>query len=185
MVLAGLRGADIVVAPSAWMLDQILRSLWIPGRARRGDFPGARNPIFFNPYVSKEDSVLAVGSDGGRGQTGISADSSSRTPCPCVSSARNKRCRHRGFRFGLTSGSRWKKHRWRFAAPKPRPNCGRFIAVPRSTPRRRATIHWACLRLMPRCRDARLLPTTFPASAKRGSDAALYFRTNDARASHG
>ncbi len=58
-VLAGLRGADLVVAPSAWMLDQI-RDCY--GYRGRGEviYPG-RNPILFNPYVSKEDSVLAVG----------------------------------------------------------------------------------------------------------------------------
>jgi glycogen synthase len=59
MVLAGLRGADIVVAPSAWMLDQICDRYGYRGRGEV-IFPG-RNPIFFNPYVSKEDSVLAVG----------------------------------------------------------------------------------------------------------------------------
>ena len=58
-VLRGLAGADAVVAPSAWMLDQIASAYLSP---RRGEviYPG-RNPIFFNPYVSKEDSVLAIG----------------------------------------------------------------------------------------------------------------------------
>jgi glycosyltransferase involved in cell wall biosynthesis len=58
-VLNGLLGADAVVAPSAWMLDRISASY---GRPRRGEviYPG-RNPIFFNPYVSKDDCVLAVG----------------------------------------------------------------------------------------------------------------------------
>jgi glycosyltransferase involved in cell wall biosynthesis len=58
-VLNGLAGADAVVAPSAWMLDRISACY---GRPRRGEviYPG-RNPIFFNPYVSKDDCVLAVG----------------------------------------------------------------------------------------------------------------------------
>ena len=58
-VLNGLMGADAVVAPSAWMLDRISASYAQP---RRGEviYPG-RNPIFFNPYVSKDDCVLAVG----------------------------------------------------------------------------------------------------------------------------
>ena len=58
-VTDGLAGADAVVAPSAWMLERISASY---GRPRRGEviYPG-RNPIFFNPYVSKDDCVLAVG----------------------------------------------------------------------------------------------------------------------------
>jgi glycogen(starch) synthase len=58
-ILRGVTGADAVVAPSSWMLDQI-RACY--GRPRRSEviYPG-RNPIFFNPYVNKEDSVLAVG----------------------------------------------------------------------------------------------------------------------------
>jgi len=58
-VAAGLAGADAVVTPSAWMLDRITASY---GRPQRGEviYPG-RNPIFFNPYVSKDDCVLAVG----------------------------------------------------------------------------------------------------------------------------
>lgn len=58
-VLNGLHGADVVVAPSAWMLEQISDCYGRPERAEV-IYPG-RNPIFFNPYVSKEDCVLAVG----------------------------------------------------------------------------------------------------------------------------
>jgi len=58
-VTDGLAAADAVVAPSAWMLERISVCY---GRPRRGEviYPG-RNPIFFNPYVSKDDCVLAVG----------------------------------------------------------------------------------------------------------------------------
>ncbi|SPF41268.1 Glycosyl transferase, group 1 [Candidatus Sulfotelmatobacter kueseliae] len=58
-VSRGIAGADVVVAASAWMLDQICQCYLQP---RRGEvvYPG-RNPIFFNPYISKDDSVLAVG----------------------------------------------------------------------------------------------------------------------------
>jgi len=58
-VLNGLLGADAVVAPSRWMLDRISHSYALPRRAEV-IYPG-RNPIFFNPYVSKDDCVLAVG----------------------------------------------------------------------------------------------------------------------------
>jgi glycogen synthase len=58
-VLNGLTGADAVVAPSSWMLECITASYAKP---HRGEviYPG-RNPIFFNPYVSKDDCVLAIG----------------------------------------------------------------------------------------------------------------------------
>ena len=50
-VYEGLAAADAVVAPSAWMLDRISSSYVRP---QRGEviYPG-RNPIFFNPYISK------------------------------------------------------------------------------------------------------------------------------------
>jgi glycosyltransferase involved in cell wall biosynthesis len=58
-VIRGIAAADAVVAPSAWMLDTLCSTYTRP---RRGAviYPG-RNPIFFNPYVSKDDSVLSVG----------------------------------------------------------------------------------------------------------------------------
>jgi glycogen(starch) synthase len=58
-ILRGIAAADAVVAPSAWMLDRIRACYAAP---QRGEviYPG-RNPIFFNPYVSKDDCVLAVG----------------------------------------------------------------------------------------------------------------------------
>lgn len=58
-VREGLMSADAVIAPSVWMLDRITACYGAP---RRGEviYPG-RNPIFFNPYVSKDDCVLSVG----------------------------------------------------------------------------------------------------------------------------
>jgi len=58
-VLRGIATADAVVAPSAWMLNRISAAYTRPTRAEV-IYPG-RNPIFFNPYVSKDDCVLAVG----------------------------------------------------------------------------------------------------------------------------
>jgi len=59
MVIAGIEGADAVVAPSAWMLDSI-RSCYAQPQRESVIYPG-RNPIFFNPYINKEDSVLSIG----------------------------------------------------------------------------------------------------------------------------
>ena len=58
-IIRGIKAADAVVTPSAWMLDALRTSYARPEREEI-IYPG-RNPIFFNPYVSKEDSVLAVG----------------------------------------------------------------------------------------------------------------------------
>jgi glycosyltransferase involved in cell wall biosynthesis len=58
-IVRGIVGADAVVAPSAWMLST-LRACYARPRRDAVIYHG-RNPIFFNPYVSKEDSVLAVG----------------------------------------------------------------------------------------------------------------------------
>jgi len=55
----GLLGASAVVAPSEWMLNTV-RSCY-SACARETVIHHGRNPIFFNPYVAKEDSVLAVG----------------------------------------------------------------------------------------------------------------------------
>jgi glycosyltransferase involved in cell wall biosynthesis len=59
VVNQGLSDATTVVAPSVWMLDSIRASYTRP-KSEMVIYNG-RNPIFFNPYVSKNDSVLAVG----------------------------------------------------------------------------------------------------------------------------
>lgn len=58
-VSQGLAAADVVVSPSAWM-QKTLRACYVRPR-RELVIHNGRNPIFFNPYVSKDDSVLAVG----------------------------------------------------------------------------------------------------------------------------
>jgi glycogen(starch) synthase len=58
-MIRGLSDATAVVAPTSWMLDT-LHSCYIQSRDESVIYNG-RNPLFFNPYVSKEDSVLAVG----------------------------------------------------------------------------------------------------------------------------
>jgi glycosyltransferase involved in cell wall biosynthesis len=58
-VCRGLAAADAVVSPSRWM-QETLRTCYVRPRYERVIHNG-RNPIFFNPYVSKEDTVLAVG----------------------------------------------------------------------------------------------------------------------------
>jgi glycogen(starch) synthase len=58
-VSRGLAEATAVVAPSNWMRES-LRFCY--GEPRRDlVIHNGRNPIYFNPYVSKDDSVLSVG----------------------------------------------------------------------------------------------------------------------------
>jgi glycosyltransferase involved in cell wall biosynthesis len=55
----GLMRADVTVAPSSWMMETV-RGCYVQPRREAVIYNG-RNPINFNPYVSKEKSVLAVG----------------------------------------------------------------------------------------------------------------------------
>ena len=55
----GLTAASVVVAPSEWLLNSV-RACYGAGQREQVIHHG-RNPIFFNPYTTKEDSVLAVG----------------------------------------------------------------------------------------------------------------------------
>ncbi len=59
VVTRGLAMASVAVAPSAWMRDTV-RDCYTHSRHDTVIYNG-RNPIFFNPYVGKDDSVLAVG----------------------------------------------------------------------------------------------------------------------------
>jgi glycogen synthase len=59
VVTRGLANASVVVAPSNWMRDTVRESY--PPSGHDTVIYNGRNPIFFNPYVGKDDSVLAVG----------------------------------------------------------------------------------------------------------------------------
>jgi glycogen(starch) synthase len=58
-VSQGLDEADVVVAPSEWMLEMIHECYTRSDREQV--IYNGRNPIFFNPNGSKDDSILAVG----------------------------------------------------------------------------------------------------------------------------
>jgi glycosyltransferase involved in cell wall biosynthesis len=59
MLIRGISAADAVVAPSACLLNSLISTYVRPRRATI-IYPG-RNPIFFNPYLRKDDCVLSVG----------------------------------------------------------------------------------------------------------------------------
>jgi glycogen(starch) synthase len=58
-VTNGLRGADIVVAPSRWMLDAVTKHYFSPREATV--IYNGRTPDLFDPSAPKEDFVLSVG----------------------------------------------------------------------------------------------------------------------------
>lgn len=58
-VTRGLRGADVVVAPSQWMLHQVSKFHLQP-EAEQVIYNG-RTPSLFDPDAPKDDSVLSVG----------------------------------------------------------------------------------------------------------------------------
>jgi glycogen(starch) synthase len=59
-VSKGLSEASAVIAPTNWMLET-LRDCYGVYFQRELVIHHGRNPIYFNPYVSKEDSVLSIG----------------------------------------------------------------------------------------------------------------------------
>ena len=62
----GLRGAEFVIAPSRWMLDEIRKNF---GQLRRAHvIYNGRSPLQFTPHMKKEDLVVSVGRlwDGGK-----------------------------------------------------------------------------------------------------------------------
>jgi glycosyltransferase involved in cell wall biosynthesis len=59
MVTGGISMASVMVAPSVWMRDTV-RACYTRARHETVIYNG-RNPIFFNPYAGKDDSVLTVG----------------------------------------------------------------------------------------------------------------------------
>lgn len=59
VVTEGLAEASVVVAPTVCMIENV-RAFYVRAEHEQV-IPNGRNPIYFNPYVSKDDSVLAVG----------------------------------------------------------------------------------------------------------------------------
>jgi glycogen synthase len=58
-VMRGLMGADVVVAPSRWMLSAVEEHYGIPQAGKV--IHNGRNPGLFNAHITKEDLVLGVG----------------------------------------------------------------------------------------------------------------------------
>jgi glycogen synthase len=59
LVFRGLESADVVIAPSKWMLDSLGENYLEPANGRV--IYNGRTPTLFNPHVSKDDMVMSVG----------------------------------------------------------------------------------------------------------------------------
>jgi glycogen synthase len=59
LVFAGLEAADMVVAPSRWMLESLSQNYLEPANGRV--IYNGRTPTLFNPHVSKDQMVMSVG----------------------------------------------------------------------------------------------------------------------------
>ncbi len=79
LVVRGISHADVVVAPSRWMLDALRRYYTWPDRARV--IHNGRDGTFFSQQSAKEDFVLSVGRVWDQGKQ-ISLLSRSRFPIP-------------------------------------------------------------------------------------------------------
>ena len=58
-VSRGLACADMVVAPTRWMLDRLQACYTAPGRT--AVIPHGRTPSLFDPHAGKEDALITVG----------------------------------------------------------------------------------------------------------------------------
>lgn len=58
-VMSGLRGADVVVAPSHWMLEALSEHYFRPEQSRV--IHNGRTPASFDPARKKQDFILSVG----------------------------------------------------------------------------------------------------------------------------
>lgn len=88
IVTAGLNGADTLVTPSKWMLEQLQQHY---GILRQGMvIYNGRNPGLFNPHTSKEDLVLSVGRAWDKAKNvGLLANHSHATPVWIVGQEHN------------------------------------------------------------------------------------------------
>jgi glycogen synthase len=94
-VTRGLSAADVVVAPTHWMLDCVRAYYAAPDRAKV--IYNGRNPNVFNPHVQKEDYVLSVGRlwDAGK-QVSLLTQCDQASPVVIVGSERHPDSAYRG-----------------------------------------------------------------------------------------
>ena len=177
-VIRGIEAADAVVAPSSWMLET-LSSTYASPRREAVIYPG-RNPIFFNPYISKDDSVLSVGRliDAGK-QVFLLTQHAHRFPVCIVGAEQTVPVPRIPIRADVkvatphaTVAIRGPQTEAQLRALYSR--AAVYAATPRYEPLGMATLDGA----FSRCA---IVANDIPTFREVWGDAALYFRTNDAR----
>ncbi len=179
VVTRGLALASVVVAPSVWMRDSVRASYTRAGHDTV--IYNGRNPIFFNPYVGKDDSVLAVGRLwDARKQVSLLTQHSHPLPvCIVGSDTPIDRCTAE-FRFALTSNCHRRGMNVALKGPQTEAQLRSLYS--------RASIYAATSRYQPfdttaveaafsRCA---IVANDIPAFREIWGDAVLYFRENDA-----
>jgi glycogen synthase len=177
IVMSGVSRADAVVAPSAWMLNMV-RTCY--GQPKRGlVIYNGRNPLFFNPYVSKENSVLAVGDlwDAGR-QVSLLTQHTQSLPVCIVGSEMPRRAFkvpiHADVKVAVDSASLALKELQNEAQMRNLySRAAIYAATARYEPFSLSTLEAA----LSRCA---IVANDIPSLREMWGDAALYFRANDA-----
>ena len=177
-VVRGIAAADAVIAPSAWMLND--SSLHLHGPRREAIIYPGRNPIFFNPYISKDDSVLSVGRlvDAGK-QVFLLTQHAHPFPVCIVGAEQTVPVPRIPIRADVKV-STGRSTASPFAALRPKLNSARlysraavYAATPRYEPLGMAPLDAA----FSRCA---IVANDIPSFREVWGDAALYFRTNNA-----
>ncbi|MGH9530115.1 MAG: glycosyltransferase family 4 protein [Terriglobales bacterium] len=178
----GLLQADVVVAPTVWMMDSI-RSCYMSSSckspARTAIIYHGRNPVCFNPYGKKDDSVLAVGRmlDPGK-QLGLLTQHNHRLPISIVASDSAERASRIPIRadvkvaVGETAVSlKGRQTEGQMRALYSRTSI--YVATSRYEPFGIAAVEAA----LSRCA---IVANDIPSHQEIWGDAALYFQSNDA-----
>jgi glycogen(starch) synthase len=177
MVADGIRGATMIVSPSLYMLDTLRLCYAKP--AHSAVIYNGRNPLLFNPYTSKEDSVLSVGKlwDAGK-QVSLLTQHSHPLPVCIVAADQPVDV----MRFPLRADVKLKTEEYDVAFRGPQTEAqlrhlyskaSIYVATARYEPFGMAPLEAA----LSRCA---IVANDIPVFRELWGDAALYFRTNDA-----
>ena len=177
MVADGIRGATTVVSPSLFMLDTLRLCYAKP--ASSAVIYNGRNPLLFNPYTSKDDSVLSVGKlwDAGK-QVSLLTQHSHPLPVCIVAADQPVDV----VRFPLRADVKLKTEEYDVAFRGPQTEAqlrqlyskaSIYVATSRYDPFGMAPLEAA----LSRCA---IVANDIPVFREIWGDAAVYFRTNDA-----
>ena len=175
-VVRGIAGTDVLIAPTSWMLST-LRDTYTRPRREAVIYPG-RNPIFFNPYVHKEDTVLAVGRLIDAGKQVSLLTQHTHPLSVCIVGAEQALPAHR---LPIRADVRVENEKTSVAIRGPQTEAqlralysraSIYAATPRYEPLSMPVLEAA----FSRCA---IVANDIPAFREMWGDAALYFRTND------